>query len=555
MKNAILISIDDLFNHVRYRDKFGVEVHTPNIDRLAAMGTFFEQAYATTPVCSPSRATIVTGQSMFETGIFGNAEDFYKFIDVQDTIFAAYKTAGYTTVANGKIFHSTALEPGYASGIIDRTTNPTGLNNETFGIPFGSGPAPAGTPDSAFWDYDVVSNAIEFLNSNAAAAPYFLTVGLVRPHYPTIAPQSYFDLYPLEDIIDAGISPEGLALPDFARQFLKDNDPPSATATRIQAYLASVSFADAQLGRLFEAMDEGGHWDDTTVLLFSDHGFQLGDRDFFGKFTLWEEAANAPLIVYDPDQATAGRTVETPISLNQIFPTMTELSGIATPSSVTAQSFAALVDPSLGSHQAKPALTFINGSVGMRDGDLRLIRYEDGSLELYDVAADPQQAVNLAADPANRSLLIEALRSLRDAARDEQIRLVGETEELVFGAGGEAIIATGAGRLIGGLGDDAYFIEAGAIPVETRNGGEDMVVFRASEARDVWQYWLPAHIENLTVGIGVNEMTVMGNNLGNRIVANNSRDASLTVNAGFGDDSVFGSLGEDTLIGAGGDDI
>jgi serralysin len=554
MKNVLLISVDDLFNYQKFRTTFGVEIQTPNLDRLAAQGAFMENAYAATPLCNPSRATIMTGRSPFETRMFSNAEDQYRFIDPAQTLPAAFAAAGHATGSVGKVFHGPTVAPDFAAGIIDENMTSSGLLREDFGLPFRSGAAPPDVVDADFWDYRTVDVAAGFLAARDPDRPFFLQVGFSRPHIPMVVPEAWFDLYPIEEIVAAGF-PDAVndALPDFAKQFLSPT-PDETLAARIQAYLASISFVDAQLGRLLDAMDAGGHMENTTVLLFSDHGYHQGDRDSYGKFTLWEEAANAPVIVVDPDQDEAGRTISQPVNLNQIFATLTDLAGIATPGSVTAPSFAGLIDSDLGPVQDRPVLTTIYGNLSMRAGDYRLIRYEDGALELYDLAADPRQLVNLALDrTANGPLVAGMLQTLRDAGREEGIRFSLNLDILNGDARDETLIPGNAvGTVAGGAGDDLYFILPDTVVVEFEGEGRDMVVLRSNLVDTSLAYTLPDHVEDLGVGVGVDAVTLTGNDLDNRIVA--AQRSAATIDGGGGDDSVFGSLLDDSISGGTCDD-
>lgn len=560
-KNVLLIAVDDLFHYVQHRSKFGVDIETPNLDRLAARGSFFEAAFATTPLCSPSRATITTGQSMFETGILSNSETFPRYLDPAETIFAAYKNAGYLTGLAGKIFHNRNLPDDFAEGIIDQNLFSDGLAEQDFGLPFGAGPTPPQYDDSDFFDYQVASHAIDFLNARATADdgnPWFFAMGLFRPHGPITVPKKYFDLYPIKKIVDSGITadPNG-GLPEFARQFLLDNDPPEFAAIRIQAYLASISFADAQLGRALDAMDAGNHWDDTTVALFSDHGYMTGDRDHWGKFTLWEEAATAPLIVVDPDQDASGQVVRVPVALNQLFPTLTALSGIPTPQTVSSRSFAGLVDSSLGPYAAAPVLTYVYGSISMRNGDFRLIRYEDGSLELYDLAVDRLQTVNLATDPARLELVREQLALMRQIAQQDHIHLLDDIDRIVFDWHDDRVIASdGVGTVHGEKGDDIYFVTKHTRVIEEVDEGRDTIVLRSDLTGNVWEYKIPENVENFTSGAGIRDMTVVGNALDNVISAGHrNHTARMHVEGRGGNDTIFGSFRDDWLSGGPGNDI
>lgn len=341
------------------------------------------------------------------------------------------------------------------------------------------------------------------------------------------------------------------ALPDFAQQFVKGVRP-AFVAQRIQAYLASVSFADAMLGRVLDAMDRGNHWDDTTLVRFSDHGYQLGDHDTWVKFSLWEEAANAPLIIVDPDQDGAGRRVTTPVGLTQLLPTLADLVGFRAPSTVTTASFAGLIDAGQGAYPGRPVLTYIYGSISMRDGDHRLIRYEDGSVELYDIASDPAQVDNLALDPANAALLAGLFATLRNAGRAEGIRFSDTLGVLNGGALDDVLIARDTvATAAGGAGDDIHFVSAGTQIMERLGEGEDTVVLRSLPGSPPSVFRMAAEVENMRAGMVGAPVLVLGNSLDNRF---SLVGGFVSVNAGAGNDRLAGFRAAETLDGGAGDD-
>lgn len=538
-KNVVLISVDDLFNYEKFRTFFGVEIQTPNFDRLAAMGNFFEAAYANTPLCNPSRASIMTGQSVFETGIFNNRDNYRTEIDPASLLPAAFHDAGYRTSSYGKNFHKQyepLLDKFFFENVIDETEEPEGFWNDRFGNdPFGVNAPPRSVTDEDYAEHHTFTKAIEQITSDSSA-PFFVMAGAYKPHKPWGVPAEYFDLYPLKDIkIPSAPSKYIDGLPDIARQFAHEWGAPPKKA--IQSYLASITFADAQVGRLLDAMDENGRWADTTVVLWSDHGYHLGDKDLWHKFTLWEEAANAPLIVYDPDQSKSGQTISTPVNLNQIFPTLTELTGIETPDTVSAQSFAGLVNNALPAYEEGPVLTYIFGSIGMRSGSHRLIRYEDGSLELYNLDKDPRQLTNLADDPSRKLLLKSLYNELEETAQKDGVIFAEDGAILNGTAGDNRFVATDdVTSLSGKRGDDIYFITPDTRVVENEKGGTDTVILRSGDSRLPERYRLEDNIENLNVNINQPERTFFGNEQDNKIVSKNT---------GW----LYGLSGSDTLVG------
>jgi arylsulfatase A-like enzyme len=474
----------------------------------------------------------------------------------------ALRAEGYWTANVGKVLHpGVSVSPGFWN-VFDHNHTPVGIDRQTFGYPYGAGPAPPGTTDADSADYDAAQHVAALLGNQTGASPFAIFAGLHRPHYPFTVPQEYYDLYPLASIVDAGFPDSAMAeLPDFALQFVR-GDNPQYTYLRIQAYLASVSFADAMLGHMLDAMDATGLWSTTTVVFWSDHGYQMGDHDAWAKFTLWEEAANAPLIIVDPDQTAAGGTDSTPVSLNQLFPTIMDLAGLPRPQGVSSESFAGLIDPGLGAYTAKPVLTYIYGSLSMRQGDHRLIRYEDGSLELYDLVADPQQVTNLALDPAQSALVQSLWDTLRLAGISEGIRfndvgnvLNGTTRDEWLVADDQVTVAAG------GKGDDVYFVTSGTTVVENAGEGYDQIVLRSSMTAPDTVFRVPKEVEALRLGMYQGTASVLGHFGNDNLLANTAamsasgRDGYDVIRGWDRDDQLFGGIDDDLIYAGRGNDI
>ncbi|MEM8839812.1 MAG: sulfatase-like hydrolase/transferase, partial [Pseudomonadota bacterium] len=573
-KNVVLISFDDLFNYHRHRDTFGVQVQTPNLDRLSEKGNFFDAAYSNTPLCNPSRAAVMTGQSVFETGVLDNSDDFRRNVEPDETIAAAFHSAGYVTGSYGKNFHlryDPRLDKLFYEGAIDEASEAVGVWNQRIvpGNPIA--PAPAEFTDQSFAEYDTFLKSAEFVAANSSQ-PFFLMAGAFKPHLPWNVPQEYYDLYPLDEIIVPVSDPDHRdSLPDFSRRFSLKWDLP--VAETLQAYFASLTYADAQLGMLLEILDRQDLWSDTIVAMWSDHGYHLGDRNVWHKFTLWEEATNAPLIIYDPDQARTGEVIETPVSLNQLFPTLTELAGIKTPDSVSAESFADLISQSNPTYEAKPVLSFVYGSVSMRYQDYRLIRYEDGSLELYDLAADPRQIETQAEDPRYAPVLAMLMDKLTETLAEDNI-ILGERGLILTGTkeADQLVIDDDIQVARGGAGNDQYFMTSNTSVLEGPAGGIDQVVLRQPIGeRSKPNYFLPDFVENLKFPRPYDGSLAYGNAADNEIVAKKAswligmsgndtisggdRETADTLDGGRGDDDIFGGGGDDILLPGRGNDL
>ncbi len=416
--NVLMIAVDDL------NDWIGVlgghpQVKTPNLDRLAARGTLFANAHCQAPICGASRVSLLTGQRPGTTGFYGLEPWLRTVPSLRDltTLPQAFKRAGYRTAITGKIYHN---YPPHA----DRAAE-----FDEFGPDCNFGPLPprklVDTPspmalvdwgvfperDEQQNDHEIASWAIERLarETGAEAAPLFLAVGFGRPHVPCFASQEWFDLYPLETLRlpphlegDRDDTPRSSwhlhwSLPEPRLKWLREAD---QWHHLVRSYLASISFVDAQIGRVLDALESGPLARNTIIVLWSDHGWHLGEKDITGKNSLWERSTRVPLIFAGPGVAK-GR-VDTPAELLDIFPTLAELCGLPAPAqALEGLSLRAQLRDAAAPRE-RPAITTHNhGNHTVRTRDWRYIRYADGAEELYDMANDPNEWRNLATDPAH----------------------------------------------------------------------------------------------------------------------------------------------------------
>jgi arylsulfatase A-like enzyme len=251
-------------------------------------------------------------------------------------------------------------------------------------------------------DAQVVDWALSELNRKQSK-PLFLGCGLFRPHLPWHVPGKYFDLFPLNDIIVPQVPPDDLDdIPTIGIKFAKPNgDHASITGHHkwkeaVQGYLASIAFMDAQLGRLIDGFDRSPRARDTHIVLWSDHGWHLGEKLHWRKMTLWEEATRVPYFWIVPGLTKPDTVCDRPVDLMSIYPTLMELTGLPTPSHVEGLSIRPLLaDPK--AEWKHPALTtYLFNNHAVRSDRWRYIRYADGGEELYDEVADPQEWKNLA---------------------------------------------------------------------------------------------------------------------------------------------------------------
>jgi len=579
-----MVTFDDLNDWSSVFEGYAGKVHTPNLERLAQSGTTFGGAYASTPLCNPSRSSVLSGLGALTTGILGNEEDLFARVDPANTLPGLLHEAGYTTVTAGKVFHD--LPDAAAAAIFDHVliklqTSEKGEKLPGNVIPtasIGGAGIYAGDPTD-LGDVKVTNAAAEFLSTYqpaAGSAGLYMQIGISRPHIPFVVPQEYFDLYPLDSIVLPETLPDDLNdIPGFAEFFADTKD---FDRTRlagewpafVQAYLASVSFADAMLGRLLDALAASAIADDTIVAVWSDHGYHLGEKGHEGKLTLWEEAARVPLIVSVPGAATTGDRIDTPVSLVDLFPTLLDYADVAIPVGTQAQSLKPAIDTGDTGSLRGDAVTSILGSHSLRTAIWRYTRYEDGGEELYNLRRDPEEFANLADNPAYSG--IQAALGRRLEARLETLPFQQnrtETPGTVDGSAGDYILIAGTATdtLIGGSNDTLFITRSPNVTiVETANGGTDTVFARSS-------FTLPDFIENLryTSSASVSGLsTLRGNDGANLIQIANGRivaeggggndtieaDASDDLlRGGDGDDLLHGIDGDDTLDGGSGDDV
>lgn len=399
--NILFIAIDDLNHWVGHLGR-NRQTQTPEIDRLAASGVSFSRAYCTAPACNPSRASLMSGQRPSTTGCYLNEQNWHPGISAEKLLNSYFQSHGYNTFGTGKIYHG-----GYANGgswtEFHKTTgsprkHPDAKDNGVGGIQF----YPLANPDEEMPDYDAVSYGIEKL-SQRHDKPFFLAVGLVKPHMPFSVPKKWFDQFPVDsievppwredDLNDVPPSGIKMAKPNSDHaQILKSGRWKEA----VQAYLATIAFADSQVGRLVNALDASPHRDNTVIVLWSDHGWSLGEKSHWRKFALWEEPTRSVMIWRAPGVTPANKICERTIDFSAIYPTLCDLAAIAKPSHLDGDSIVSLLrDP--GASWDRPAITThgrLNHAV--RSEKYRYIRYENGDQELYDTVADPLEYTNLA---------------------------------------------------------------------------------------------------------------------------------------------------------------
>ncbi|MBV1864063.1 MAG: sulfatase [Rhodobacteraceae bacterium] len=425
-KNILFLSIEDLNDWI---EPLGghPDTKTPNINRLAKRGIVFNAAYAAAPACSPSRTATLFGQNPWETGVYANNHkwhDYYKS-GARKSLVGRFTDAGFETRGAGKVFHVFPQKFDFNDWTDYKQRRIEKFDQISKTVQSGSIGANTdfGPIDNGQEQYDDLNTDWVIQQMQAGATGQFWALGLYRPHLPFIVPQKYFDMFK-GDIAD----PPGLGMNRFDPHNLSSHTPLSDAGRAIadsgkflrrmlwknkeykdflRAYLASIAYADALLGKVLDHMDATNLWQNTTVVLWSDHGWQFGEKLAFRKFSLWERALRVPLIFAGPD-IESGLSDE-PVSLIDIAPTLFSRAGLPRPEQFSGQDLSPLLTGEKGQMRGNSVAVWGRGftsdspqmALSVRSRTHRYIFYWDGSEELYDHRVDPYEHTNLIHSPGD----------------------------------------------------------------------------------------------------------------------------------------------------------
>ena len=407
--NVLFIPVDDLNHWVGHLGR-NPQTKTPHLDRLAKMGVTFTSAHCAAPICNPSRTALLSGLRPSTTGIYDNSVHFSKGagVSAEGSLVMQFKNAGYETLGMGKLWHGGLGFPEQwtATGGKERAERGKLDDRSIGGIKFGilDGGDEA-VPDTATADWAIAELAKKHNK------PFFLVPGFHKPHMPWNVPRKYYDLHPLDKIELPPMKPDDLAdvPPAGVKMAHAFGDHARVVESgrwkeAVQGYLAAISYLDAQVGRVLDALEKSEHRDNTIIVLWGDHGWHLGEKEHWRKFALWEEATRAPLIWVVPGVTKPGGICVRSVDFMSIYPTLCDLAGIAKPAHVTGANLRPLLaDPS--AKWELPALTthgFQNHAI--RTDRWRYIRYANGDEELYDHSTDQYEWTNLATKPEHAAL-------------------------------------------------------------------------------------------------------------------------------------------------------
>jgi len=424
--NVLFIAIDDLNDWVGFLDGHP-QVRTPHLDRLARRGVVFANAHCQAPICNPSRVSLMTGTRPSTTGIyllaptrFRKACPLLKDARTTPTIPEHFAANGYRTLGAGKIYHGNSSRDTF----------------QEYGPRAVSGPFPAQklhcTTSVKLWDWGRFPESDEQQGDYAIATwaesqlqrdfqkPFFLAAGFFRPHVPMYAPEKWWDLYGREEdvLLPKTLTSDQDDVAEFARKLTWSGLAPrhhwfvehDQWQRAVHAYLACVSFVDAQVGRVLDALDSSPYASNTVIVLWSDHGWALGEKQRWAKRALWERETHVPMIVAGPGIEEA-RRCEQPAGLIDLYPTLCDLCGLEQPQQLEGQSLMPQLED-VRTGRRPVVITFFENNHAVRSRRWRYIRYSNGAEELYDHESDPHEWHNLAGDPARQSVIDEHAKYL-----------------------------------------------------------------------------------------------------------------------------------------------
>ena len=410
--NILFIVVDDLNDWTGIHNGHPQSL-TPNLDQLANRGIFFNKAYCAAPACNPSRVAVLTGLSPSTSGIYYNEQSMRLAIPDVITIPQYFKTHGYMALGSGKIFHRLCPDS------LSWDEYAPGKNQQRFPFPPVEGNINGLDMNHFDWggvdltldempDFKTVDWVSEQLQRDFEQ-PFFLACGIYRPHLPWYVPKEFIDQYPLESVqLPETIEDDLDDVPAGGREFIRFNDHEKVTGAEewnaaVQGYLASISFADRMIGKLLAAIDKSPHKNNTVIVLWSDHGWNLGEKNHWRKFALWERTTRVPFLVVVPEGVPgletgtqAGTICESPVNLVDIYPTLLELAGLPVSNVLDGKSLLPLLKDPQSNWNMPSLTTYGKMNHALRDKKYRYITYADGGEELYDMESDPREYRNLA---------------------------------------------------------------------------------------------------------------------------------------------------------------
>lgn len=421
-KNVLFLVVDDLNTWLLGdTNRYAGKVVAPNIRRLADSGVLFDRAYTASPVCCPSRTAMLSGVCPWKSGLYHNGLDASKSPALKKATFLPelFRKVGYYIASYGKVSHGWRLSDIWDDRISHKRD-----------------PVPPGAPLTAVgrgeqdWGVTHVAEGEMHDTTCADAAirqlqkkhdrPFFVACGLFHPHMPWYVPKKYFDMFPLDEVTTPefrkddldDVPPLGQELNAKKRKFVEQVLAKGLHKDAVRAYLATTAYADAQMGRVLDALDRSQYRENTIVVLISDHGFHLGEKMHWQKATLWEEATHCLMMARVPGMTRAGGKCERFVSLQDIYPTLVELCGLQLPPAVDGRSLAPLLKDPKAEWKSTAVTALADRYITIRTDRFRYTRYRDGQEELYDCSRDPREWTNEIGNPQHAAALKELRASV-----------------------------------------------------------------------------------------------------------------------------------------------
>jgi arylsulfatase A-like enzyme len=519
--NICVIWVDDMIDVFTWRTTFGIEIKTPNLDRLMARGVRFTNAYATIPLCAPCRAELATGLSPFRTGLVDLNRFWRQVLPPEKAWAYDLRRAGFYNFTTGKVdatykpmperyrrvlFHEDpeAFDSGGRTKVnlyLDRGPGIAGINH----------PDDDGSQDHRFYDFTVAQNAIDFLGRADPARRHLIQLGFKHPHYNLECPDRFYQLYDPAAIRWPDIAspedyygpPPGFAVYEAAYiangNWTPEKGGDDGWRQVVRAYFAAISHVDHEIGRFLTALEASPLGDKTTVVFLSDNGFNLGNHDSFHKMSQWDSAAHVPLGIYSP-RMDGGRVVDLPVSLHNFAKTVLQLSGLPPrPDWTSGQSLLPLIDDSFGAFdETKSPITSVFGTLSVRPSvegyrQFRYFRYPNGEEHVYDVVNDPGETENLIATAPMDVLRAELVTGALDLGLDLRgFENPADGVNAMMAVDGSVVLESQRGN------DNYWAYGAGAEKIrEAKEGGTDTLWYMGGP--DGYVLHCPMNVEHIRV--------------------------------------------------------
>ena len=420
--NVLFIAVDDLNDWVGHL-KGHPNAMTPNLDRLARHGVSFTRAYCPSPLCNPSRISLLSGVAPHKSGVYSNKDKLRDKMPNAVTLMQHFIMSGYSVKGGGKIFHSPrAYDHASWNSFNHPQKKQLTLKKRTpksVWAPWGA----VTNPDKDMFDTMNTNWLISELKQNHSK-PFFLACGFTKPHLPWKVPQKYFDLHPLKKIkLPPTLKGDLKDVPSYAKKLaagkgyaFEGGDHNNVIANKqwhkgVQAYLAAISFVDDKLGRILDALEKSQYAKNTIIVLWGDHGWHLGEKEHWRKQTLWEVATRTTFIISTPE-TVKGQLCNSPVSLLDIYPTLIDLCKLPKRDNLDGLSLKPLLQEPESKTNRSILMTYGKDNHAVQNERYRYIRYHDGSEELYDHKKDPNEWHNLAKNPEYSKIISQLQKSL-----------------------------------------------------------------------------------------------------------------------------------------------